>query len=439
MAEYLDACRLRAQGWSITAIAGHLGRDRKTVRSYLAGERVPGVRASTEDAFLVFLPYCRRRLEDDPHLQASVLFDEVVELGYGGGYSTFTRALRRHRVRPSCGLCHLGPPPGPTGPRGRAVEEIRFRWIPLGRSRSAPPGGDHVHLLTGTLAGSSDAGRWRGVLVDTADFPHVVEGVDEVLRRLGGTAPRWCFDRATPLRCPATGRLTPAMARVGRYYGAEVELDRARCADEDAEVAALRRWWSDAAHGAGEAEAQVLVDRLALRSDRRATTADRVPAGRAPTERAPVERVPAPRTVLGGPGSLCELPGSPYPVRLRVRRVVGPAGLVPFRGNFYSVPPDLAGVVVEVSRRLDETHLSIGTTAGAVIACHELAPRGAGLTVAGGLEIVGLGGSTRHRPVEVRPCPSAGIRRPLSAEATAEAERLRGLNRVPRPAPAARG
>ncbi|GAA2739034.1 DDE-type integrase/transposase/recombinase [Kitasatospora cinereorecta] len=419
MAEYLDACRLHDQGWSITAIAGHLGRDRKTLRSYLTGDRVPGVRASTEDAFLVFLPYCRRRLEDDPHLQASVLFDEIVELGYCGGYSTFTRALRRHRVRPSCGLCHLGPLPGPAGAGGTAEEEIRFRWIPLGRPLSAPVEGYFVHLLTGSL---TSAGRWRGVLVDGTDFPHVVEAIDEVLRRLGGTAPRWRFDRATPLRCPATGRLTTALTRVGRYYGAEVELDRARRADQDEEVAALRRWWSEAAHGVAEAQAQLLLDRLAVRSDRQPVTAG---------------RVPAPRAAPGAAGRLRGLPDAPYPVRVCVRRVVGPQGLVPFRGNRYTVPPDLAGAVVEVRRRLDEPYLSISTTGGAVIARHDVAPRGAGLTVARGREIVGLQDSPRHRPAEAPPCPSARTRSPLSPEAAAEAERLRRLNRLPQPAPAA--
>ncbi|MDA8283341.1 MAG: transcriptional regulator, partial [Actinomycetota bacterium] len=31
-------------GWSVSAIARHLGRDRKTVRSYLAGQTEPGPR-----------------------------------------------------------------------------------------------------------------------------------------------------------------------------------------------------------------------------------------------------------------------------------------------------------------------------------------------------------------------------------------------------------
>ncbi|MFE2093031.1 hypothetical protein ACWD4L_13920 [Streptomyces sp. NPDC002596] len=35
-------------------------------------------------------------MADDPHLWASTLFDEVVQLGYRGAYSTFTGALRRY-------------------------------------------------------------------------------------------------------------------------------------------------------------------------------------------------------------------------------------------------------------------------------------------------------------------------------------------------------
>lgn len=88
--EYRDVCALRGQGWSVSAIARHLGRDRKTVRSYLAGDRTVGVRRTVQDGFLRFSRYCRQRLLDEPHLRATVLFDELVELGYRGGYSTFT-------------------------------------------------------------------------------------------------------------------------------------------------------------------------------------------------------------------------------------------------------------------------------------------------------------------------------------------------------------
>ena len=45
--EDVEAQALRSRGWSISAIARHLNRDPKTIRAYLAGERVPGRRAGT--------------------------------------------------------------------------------------------------------------------------------------------------------------------------------------------------------------------------------------------------------------------------------------------------------------------------------------------------------------------------------------------------------
>lgn len=82
--EDMDARAVRRQGWTISAIARHLGRYRKTIRAYLNGEQETGQRRQAPDAFLPYLDYCRQRLTDDPHLWASALFDEVVELGYEG-------------------------------------------------------------------------------------------------------------------------------------------------------------------------------------------------------------------------------------------------------------------------------------------------------------------------------------------------------------------
>ena len=78
--EDVEIHALKKQGWSIAAIARHVGRDRKTVRAYLNGDREVGVRAKPEedlDPFDVVEPYVRQRLADDPHVRATVLFAEV--------------------------------------------------------------------------------------------------------------------------------------------------------------------------------------------------------------------------------------------------------------------------------------------------------------------------------------------------------------------------
>ena len=52
--------RYARQGWTISAIARHLGRDRKTVRAYLNGERDAGrAQARPTDPFDPFVDYCR--------------------------------------------------------------------------------------------------------------------------------------------------------------------------------------------------------------------------------------------------------------------------------------------------------------------------------------------------------------------------------------------
>ena len=68
----MQAAALRARGWSISAIARHLGRDRKTVRDYLSGKRVPGERQRPQpDPFDVIAGYVAQRLADDAHVWAT--------------------------------------------------------------------------------------------------------------------------------------------------------------------------------------------------------------------------------------------------------------------------------------------------------------------------------------------------------------------------------
>jgi hypothetical protein len=415
--EYLTARELHGQGCSISAIARHLGRDRKTVRSYLGGTRVAGVRSPALDASLHFLPYCRRRLADDPHLLATHLFAEVVELGYPGGYSTFTRALRRHQLRPSCPLCRPGARhDGTAGPQ-QPGREVRFRWLELPDPSVDWGCGDRVHLLTGTLTAS---GRWRGVLTDGNDFPHLVEAVDQVLRRLDGTPPQWRLD-GMPTACAApTGRLTTAFAQVARYYGVSVVFTAAEAAaatDErvgEAHDVALREWWHVRAHTVGLTGAQEDLDRFAAGTDSRHSMTDGTDSA--------VDT----RGTAREEGDLLDLPAASFPARVCAQRVVGSQGLVPFHGGFYAVQPDLSGALVEVRRRLDEPYLSITTLNGAVIARHLLAPPGSARTLADDVGATALERPPRVPRAQTSACQDSRSRRPLSWQALAEADVLRG-------------
>ena len=146
--EDVELHALRAQGWSISAIARHLGLDRKTVRVHLAGERQAGVRRSRAvDPFDPVADYVRQRLVEDPHVRATVLFGEAPKLGYGASYLPFVRRIRLGGLRPECRACTPGRvhtdiehPPG---------EEIQWDWLEL---RDTPWGTAAIRSGRGAVA-----------------------------------------------------------------------------------------------------------------------------------------------------------------------------------------------------------------------------------------------------------------------------------------------
>jgi len=78
---------------------------------------------------------------------------------------------------------------------------------------------------------------------------------------------------------------------------------------------------------------------------------------------------------------LAPVPATPFPATLAEPRIVSAQALVAWRGNFYSVPPELARGQVVVSQRLGSQHLDIATSSGIVVARHRAAPDGAGVMV----------------------------------------------------------
>jgi transposase len=411
----VEAHALRQQGWSISAIARHLGIDRKTVRRYLNGEREPGRRKrTTADPFEPFVEYCRIRLTDDPHQWASTLLDELRALGYDGGYSTFTRAVRRFHLRPHCEPCQAT--------RGRDVavidhpagEETQWDWVEL---PDPPPdwgAGKHAHLLVGALAHS---GRWRGVLADSEDFPHLVEALDQVVRKLGGLTHRWRFDRMATVCYPASGRLTAAFAAVAKHYGVAVDICPSRRGNrkgvvEKANHSAAQRWWRTLPDDITTSAALSSLDTLCTRLDDRVRTRD------------------GQRTTVGelvADERLRPAPLVAFPAELTEQRIVTPQALVSFRGNTYSVPPGLVKAQVTVRHRLGSDLLQIVTVGGAIVAAHHRSPDGAGRVVRDAGHVIALEHAALAAFSDARPC-SHKTRRPPTAAALAEAARLRGLD-----------
>jgi transposase len=416
----IDVHALRRQGWTISAIARHLGRDRKTIRAYLSGDRVAGVRVRTlTDPFEVFAPYCAQRLIDDPHVWASTLFDELTDRGYVGSYPTMTRQLRTRSLRPACEPCRpakgrpiavIEHPPG---------EETQWDWVELPDPPSSWGWGKDAHLLVGAL---SHSGCWRGLLCESEDQPHLIDGLDRVARALGGLTRDWRFDRMATVISPGTGRVSAPFAGVAKHYGVVVRPCPARRGNrkgvvENANHAAAQRFWRTLPDDVTVEEAQSRLDTwCAKRGDARTR----------PTE--------AGKTTVGALAAHEPLGPVPlaFPATLITERTVSAQALVSFRGNRYSVPPELTAARVSVVLRLGASTIDIATTpgpaagarGGIVIARHHLAPTGAGAMIRDHGHVVALEHAAMAAATSASP-HRGKVRRPPSQAALAVAPALR--------------
>ena len=216
--EDVEAHALFKRGWSISAIARHLDRDRKTVRAYLNGDRQPGVRRSSAPDPLA--PFVGLRAGPVRRRPAPV-GDGVVRRG---------RAARlRALLSDASSASSASAGCARTARRARGVRAAT-------RSRSIIR---RVRRSSGT--GSSGAGR-RGAAPRTCCWarcrtraapvacwpsrwtrPHLIEAIDAVLRRLGGTARRVAHRPAGDGdRARAARDVQASFAPVAKHYGAIV-------------------------------------------------------------------------------------------------------------------------------------------------------------------------------------------------------------------------
>ena len=402
--EDVEIHALRKRGWTISEIARHTGRDRKTIRAYLSEERQPSVRASVgPDPFDRIEAYVRQRLVDDHGVWATVLFDEVQGLGYDRSYPTFTRHLRQRRLRPHCEAC--------SGVKGRATviidhpagEEIQWDWDELGACPWDPS--TDVFMLVGSLSHSSKARAW---LAYSMDQPHLVEGIDQILHRFGGTPKVWRVDRMATVINPSTGKIQASFAPVAKHYGVTVVPCPPRRGNRKGVVEKqihylTQRWWRTL-DATNLADAQASLDRFCSTTGD-ARRRDNTTVGE-----------------LGATELLLPLPPVAYPAEGTLTRIVAQNALVSVDGNRYSVPPALVGVEVKVRQRLGSDELIIISPAGAPVATHQTAPRGVGRVVrlpqhTAALENVVLAAFTTDRP-----CPTKVNRPPTGAALAIAAE-----------------
>ncbi len=399
--DVVEIVALHRRGWSVSAIARHTGRDRKTVRAWLRGERQrEGRRAPS-----VLEPhreYVARRFEDDPHLDATVLLRELRGLGFDRSYPTLTRELRRLGLRPECPVCKRGGHRLTVELAHEPGEELQLDWCELRET----PWGEPAYVLVGAL---SYSGRIRAVICEGMDFAQLAAALDRLLRALGGTTRSWRTDRMAAIVDTVSGRLRPQGAELAKHYAVTVAVcPRYRPQRKGVVEAAIkytRRSWWRTAQVATSAEAQASLERWCVEvADARRRRGCTV-------------------AMLAAAEPLLPLPPQPYPAVLETQRVVSASATVAFEGNRYSVPPVHAGEMVSVVCRLGEPQLRIVSAAAVLLATHRRLPAGAGQTLRdvahqAALERAVLAAFTTRRPCRRK------TNRPPSREALALAAAL---------------
>ncbi|MEV6495029.1 hypothetical protein AB0M20_41370, partial [Actinoplanes sp. NPDC051633] len=119
-------------------------------------------------------------------------------------------------------------------------------------------------------------------------------------------------------------------------------------------------------------------------------------------------------------------PLAPFPAELELTNTVTPQGLVPFRGNHYSVPPGMRGTAITVRHRLGTDTVRLATASGVIVAQHPRKPDGAGEIIRDDGHVIALEKAVLERFSTGQRCQHK-TRRPPSAAAMVEASRLRGV------------
>jgi transposase len=334
--EYVELRNLIERGWSVSAIARHLGRDRKTVRRWLGDpEAVPGGRKAGTTLIDPFARYLEARLEDNPHLAATVLLRELEELGYQGSYRTLARYLRR--VRPACPACS-GPEPAESvlmrhRPGAAQADWSPFFWTPSGAREEV-----EIHLFGIELC------RPRVVYArffERQSFAHLAAGHLGAFSYFGGVPTEIRYDRSSQVFRPRSDEPTARFADFAAYYGFRPVPSVPGRSRSNGAIERLFAYVATSFFPTADAATlEELNRRLGRWLDEVANrrTSEHVPVP-------PLEALEAERP------HLLPLRQPPYPVELAVRRKVDRYCLVRLDGARYSVEPGHVGAEVEVVTR----------------------------------------------------------------------------------------
>ena len=219
---------------------------------------------------------------------------------------------------------------------------------------------------------------------------------------------------------PGSGKVTAAYAAVAKHYGVQVKPCPPRRGNrkgvvEKANHTAAQRWWRTLPQH-HRRHRQALPSTSSLRPPPR-TRRSRVDAD---GNRCSGLLIFAAKEQLGAV-PVVAFPAETWPCRGRAAA----QALVSYRGNRYSVPPELAGRQLTVTRRLGSPVLTFATDRGVVVTVHHRITDGTGATVRAEQHVTALNTAALAAFTTARP-HRRKQRVPPSPAALAAADVLRG-------------
>jgi transposase len=360
--EFMDVVALRRQGWTITDIAAEVGRHPDTVAKWLKAGGPPERR---QVADTVIDQRWTRRVEEllgkNRNLLATSVYRLLVAEGFAGSYPTLVRHLRSVRG-PRRGRTTQATVPIETTPG----EEAQVDWSDCcdwGERFGLGP----LHCFGAILCWSRHRFWWFASSVDRA---HSLEGLVGFFEDVGGVPGRVRIDNMGALVARAHPRLV--LHPPAREFAAAHGFTFAGCWPGDAarkgkverpfrelKEALLQELVLDPPASIGELNAHAahwLAEVVHVRPHR--------VTGQPPRDRLDRERP-----------LLAPLPRVRYDTARREPRRVGRVPLIELDGAHYSVPPQLAGQLVEVRLPVASATLEI-RAGGQLVAHHPLAAAG---------------------------------------------------------------
>jgi transposase len=322
---------LARQGLSVSAIARRTGRDRKTIRTYIARGLEPPAYKPRKPALSPLAPFeafLRERVGRFPELTGRRLWREIRDLGFGGGYATVTDFLRTVRppAEPAAFERRFETPPGRQAQVDFAYFKLRFE---------DEPGAERIVWLFSMVLGHSRM-MWAR-FVAQQDLATVLRCHVAAFTALGGVPGEILYDR---MRTAVLGEVddrgivyNDKLLALAGHYGFVPKACRPYRAKTKGKVERPFRYVREDFFLAGRF--RNLDDLNAQFTQWLDQVANRRLHGT--TGRIVIEHFADERPTLKG------LPAGPFNAVLRLERRISHEGMISVGGNLYSVLLSQAG------------------------------------------------------------------------------------------------